>query len=1109
MKQKLSNPMIEAPPFRWLHFSDIHVGMGGQARLWPRSATVLLDDLETAHRKTGGFDCLIFSGDLTQSGTAAEFDQFDDILEGVLDRLGELGPRPPVLTVPGNHDLSRPDSLNPAAVALTQFWNQSALRERMWEKAGQPYLSFLHDLFGNFVSWRDRAIERGVHLRPVVTGLLPGDASYIIDSQAGPVGLIGLNSTWLQLGAGDYDGRLHVDAKQLLAITADRPDEWVRSNEINLLVTHQPASWLHAASPASWDNDINPSGRFDVHLFGHMHQPEVISVSHGGGLARRHVQAASLFGLETYGDGVVRIQGYSVNQIAASGPDRVLTGWPRRLIEVVGGRMKLAPDNTQEIDEETGSLVLRYTVERRRDPLSPPSSAPAGLANNSVRLAAAKFDLSTVLHPVAEARAHQKVRRLEQQACVNAFENRRAAWLISDWGMGEDGFLAAICNRIGTSRERVYSFDFNGFEDSDAFFDNLRTRVGATFQEVCDAIAEVGPSILILDDVDLSSSHPSTEQAIEALIGPVCDFAPDTRVLIRSRRRPRGGALAVVELSPLDEPDVAIYARESELGGERYAKPDAVSRLFRHTDGVPSRIDDALRDLEIVSLGDLLAANPDYGDAAATVSNVPSALVATVGELARSDDRAEERAYNLLLALSALPQGEQLSRITRFLGPHPFYASHARALLERSLIATVTITALDGMPGDSTQKALVVPRPVREYIRSIIDEPTARSFDRKAFDLYFGDDWASGNIQHSPTGKRVRNALCDGYEIQNASALILRSARRALVERAEIEIEGYIRLASALVETLIAGDHFRSAAALCDDVIRLLEEFGGYAREINVLRYELARSLRMCARLPEAQAAFQALDHSTLSKEQRQSAELGLALALQVTGDTSEAKEAAQRAISIDKKSNFALQAKTILAEMLNDPVERTVELRRLLVIARRDQSNTITNNILLKLAREEKDDAAATTMLKEVMQVRPGKHDFYNDVRAIVDLASRIPAGVRLGEAERLRLIDAYHFLYSERLVSLFDRCHAALWRDFERAGEVYNLLNLFRHSSFIWRLNGREVMEQSYLAKLMHLLKEILTLDPTRISRDGAYFIVRVSVVLGDIPALTSNPI
>ena len=61
-------------------------------------------------------------------------------------------------------------------------------------------------------------------------------------------------------------------------------------------------------------------------------------------------------------------------------------------------------------------------------------------------------------------------------------------------------------------------------------------------------------------------------------------------------------------------------------------------------------------------------------------------------------------------------------------------------------------------------------------------------FAREVLDLYFGDSWASGQISTSPTGKRVRNALCDGYEINNAAALMLRSSRRSLIVRSRISL---------------------------------------------------------------------------------------------------------------------------------------------------------------------------------------------------------------------------------------------------------------------------------------------------------------------------------
>jgi hypothetical protein len=66
---------------------------------------------------------------------------------------------------------------------------------------------------------------------------------------------------------------------------------------------------------------------------------------------------------------------------------------------------------------------------------------------------------------------------------------------------------------------------------------------------------------------------------------------------------------------------------------------------------------------------------------------------------------------------------------------------------------------------------------------------------------------------------------------------------------------------------------------------------------------------------------------------------------------------------------------------------------------------------------------------------------------------------------------------------------------------GEIGNLLNLFRHSSFIWRLGGREGTEARYLAKLVRMVRDLIASGELRSSRDGAYFVVRVSIVMTDL--------
>lgn len=1102
--------------FNWIHFSDIHVGVGDQNWLWPRSDFLLMKDLERVHKRAGNFDLLIFSGDLTQQGSSEEFDQFTEISLRITQRLAEFGPVPKLITVPGNHDLRRPPAGSPGGAMLRRFASQPELHKSFWKEYQEGYApaegdlsykKFIDTAFAPYLSWRDTVVAAGLHAKPVEIGYLPGDASYKIECDGGTCGVVGLNSSWLQLGAGNYEKQLHVDPRQLHAVTNERPDDWSAANDYNLVITHHPVEWLHPDCASYWNSDINPPGRFDLHLFGHMHEPRSASIALGGAEARRSIQAASLFGLETYGDGAQkRIQGYSANRLADHDSTRIYSNWPRIEKTQVGGERLIVPDSSQSIDEETASFEMSWQPPNRQTTsVSVPRSATVATVLADAKIEAIDFDLGTIRHHAPDARAHAKVRRVESQQCLAAIEAERAVWLVSDWGMGEDGFIASIRAARGIVPDSTYRFDMSGYDSREAFLDSVRLRYATSFEDICVAVADGGPNILILDNIDVSRDRGlaagAFERDIEQLIEIVRDYAPDTLIFARTQRPPIGNRMTSIELRALDEADVAIYVRESELGGERYGKPDAVSILFRHTDGIPSRLDAALHDLELVSLNDLLVSNPDINESSGSLVSAPPALVSTINELRYSEDDGELRAYRLLLALSALPQGERLTRIKRFDGPKPFHLSHARLLQQKVLIDTASVSAgIGAYDDDAMSKALVVPRPVRDYVRDTMDETTARSIDRTSLELFFGSEWQSGKIESSPTGRRIRSPICDGYEIQNASTLILRFIRRALGDDNGFEIESGIRLASSFIECLIKGDHFRSAASLAKDVITAIEEFGGYEKELNILRYEHARSLRMLSRHDEAREEFERLDHGCLSKWQRQASELGLALCYDSLGDKERAVSTARRAIEIDKKSSQALQAEGIIAEQIEDYDARVAELERLLAKARKGEYQKLVSNFLLMLAQQARRAGKASVSDRLAEILKPGsKSDNYNRARAIVEFARS--AGRPLTDPEQDRLLEAYHYLYQERLYNLFDSGHEVLWQVFEAADDTANLLNLFRHSSFIWRLNGREKQETKYLQKLFQKVNDLMFKDARETSRDAAYFVVRVTVVLGEV--------
>ena len=121
---------------RWLHLTDLHVGMSEQDWLWPRMHGRFRDDLRAICGTAGPWDLELFTGDLVQKGI--EYAEPEDKFRDLWAWFEELQPgRPPkLLAVPGNHDLQRPDATEAAVDVLENWSNRPDVRDRFWKPEG-------------------------------------------------------------------------------------------------------------------------------------------------------------------------------------------------------------------------------------------------------------------------------------------------------------------------------------------------------------------------------------------------------------------------------------------------------------------------------------------------------------------------------------------------------------------------------------------------------------------------------------------------------------------------------------------------------------------------------------------------------------------------------------------------------------------------------------------------------------------------------------------------------------------------------------------------------------------------------------------------------------
>jgi predicted MPP superfamily phosphohydrolase/GTPase SAR1 family protein/predicted secreted protein len=403
---------------RWLHLTDFHQGMNNQEWLWPTMRERLFEDLNKLHAKTGGpWDLVLFTGDLTQKGAAEEFNALEDMLAQLWEQFQSLGSNPLLLAVPGNHDLLRPNPKKGTVKAFARWLEDKDIRDETWSRNPNEYRSLLDDAFKPYTDWQHRS---KLHAKGIHTGLLPGDFAFSFEKNGSKLGIVGLNSAFLQLTGDDYKGRLELGPRQLQAVCDEDAPNWLAQHDATVLLTHHPQDWLHEDAKAEFKSEIFARDNFTIHLFGHMHVGASESMRRGGGPKRLSIQGPSLFGLEYSGESkrAKRKHGYNAGQIDLKEAECRLSFWPRTAVTKQDGYLMLGADPSEDLDEnESWSETLARKRVRSGRPLEPKQSLdqktpPPTMEDKGVRPRPGRPPLSAGDYLRLHGRARETVARL-------------------------------------------------------------------------------------------------------------------------------------------------------------------------------------------------------------------------------------------------------------------------------------------------------------------------------------------------------------------------------------------------------------------------------------------------------------------------------------------------------------------------------------------------------------------------------------------------------------------------------------------------------------------------------------------------------------------------
>lgn len=368
----------------WLHLSDLRMGPKGSRWLWPEYREDFERDLRALHNRTGPWDLVLLSGDLTETGSQREFNILDSSLRSFWRYLRDLGSDPLLLAVPGNHDLHRASLPTRSRDRLSaRRWHESEReRSEFWNDPENTLARSTRTAFLPFSLWLDSWQPRPPrHLKLQVSkGLLPGDFAATVEKDGLRVGIAGLNSAFLLPDADGSKAPLDIDPRQLKSAIGGTISQWAMSHDLTLLLTHHPPARLQPEGLSLLQRELaSPNGAL-LHLCGSQHDGEPTSEVKPPPFSWVF-QAPSLVG----GESGPRKQGYAIGLFEVSGPSRHVRLHPRVRLSGHSGQTALGggsdillklPNAQEEQSRVTVPVEARHMPETARTQTPPAQLAP-------------------------------------------------------------------------------------------------------------------------------------------------------------------------------------------------------------------------------------------------------------------------------------------------------------------------------------------------------------------------------------------------------------------------------------------------------------------------------------------------------------------------------------------------------------------------------------------------------------------------------------------------------------------------------------------------------------------------------------------------------------
>lgn len=1051
----------------YIHFSDLHIGDQLAVPLLSHVKDELLSDLEYIKKELGHVDVVFMTGDLVQTGSENEFSDFKVFFESLMQVLSDKDGAPFVFFVPGNHDLARTTVPTGSTHQTLKNWtaNSELRNDFFWEKDSE-YIRYCEERFKYFNQFL-REYNEEHNITPKY-GILPGDAYYTLDIKGVKIGIVGLNSSFLQIEGGDYHRKLGVYNQQISYLFDTRYIESLKSNDINFLLTHHNAEWFEPHSMSQYEGTIYKKNYVLEHFCGHNHIPKT-SYHDDNFSGTTHVNVApSLCGLEKFddvSDKIDRIHGYHAGKYQIEDDGSINKRFYPRIAVKRGGAFVFTSDQSYGLLKGTEYVNVRLrdsNVSNLYDEDSPANNIRDILSPSTKSGSDVKF------HPVVlkDGTLYQGVRKQEQREAISILNSRRCLWVTTSFGLGEEGFLHSIIKGMNVNMNSVFMVDCDEVTSLDNLKRLIREHFSMPLNNLIDELQSTYPQpVLIFNNISTRFAQKELF-GLSEIASTVLHYNQHIRLVFVSPYVVPNNQFCSVTLSPLDIQDVRHYL-DVALPDEEFTAVE-VEKIHGLTNGYPMCLDIVVRNLAFASLEEMSDADFTFTN---STLNIPQTTKDFIRGLKDSSQQDENKCYRLLLLLSILPKGDVFASIKRFSSTSPFRMSEVSILIERELITIDHYYVIKNSVLISQNKVLRVPKIYRDFILSLEEPDSLRYLYQSVCTMYLGNRWQSGEINLP----KVHEDDYNPFFYYNLEAALSALLHHSIEQGNDTLFARYLKVAGNYVYKLSCQDMFYVALYVAKSFYQQVKDVNTEEGRVSLsyLKYQLAEAYRMNGQHNESISLFkEVIEENLLNKSDLQSSRVSLGLIYLNKKDYDNASFYADELLKGEKTKNTinSLTARYIKASFLRNKERDLKDLRSLYSALKKKRGQEIMlGNIAICIGEADPTPAS----LKLLENESKNQRTIYTWMRVTLRRVSMylLPQFSKsLNDKDIEAVKKVYSFAFSQMLIPMVNTAHNILWDHYWDNADYLQLLTLLRHSIYAWELNGLKDKSTSYVQQIMN---------------------------------------